>query len=201
MIVKTKHGIVFCDIYRDTEGISKDVRFFRIIATNKDGCEMGHLNFELQDGGRVWLFHIATEEVFWHQGTGQAMLDVFESFCLTNGHRSIEGRFCPENDYAEDFYKKNGYSIYEDSYRYYVSTYLMPKKIHEEVMSRIDGDFVVKDYKVYKKQKEEREKLVWDLSTRQEEKHAQKQQKIAQIVENAKKTCKTNEKSSFQKSY
>ena len=188
MIVKTKHNDICCNIYRDKEGISEKIKFYRIIATNKDECEMGHANFKLKDNGDVWLYHIKTEDSFLHQGVGQAMLDAMEVFCVKNSYTHIEGAFYPENEYAEIFYKNNNYSIFEDCYSYFISKHLKPSKVITETSQKIEGEMTVFDYKDYLEKKstqQETQTILENISQRQD---TQEQNKNIDLTKNEKST-------------
>ncbi len=174
MLVKTKNQNVHCNIYRDKEGVSDEIKFFRIIATNDQNYEIGNLNFSCKKNREVWLYQIATKEEFQYQGIGQAMLDVFEVFCSINSCSHIEGRFIPDNDYAETFYHKNGYSIFEDSYRDYIIKDLRCSQVFVEKSPKIEGELCVLDYAEYQKQQEAKN-IVSEISKNNADKKQQKQ--------------------------
>ena len=157
MIVNTKHGKVEVDIYRDKEGISENIRFFRIIATDGQ-TEVGHLNFKTNENGHVWIYHIETNQFFQHKGVAQAMLDVFEVFCVKeeNSHH-VEGRYFPENEFAKPFYEKNDFDIFEDCYDYFILKNFDKTKILTQTAKNIEGEMKVLDYTTFKQQKQKQE--------------------------------------------
>lgn len=184
MIVKAKKGDIHCDVFRDKEGLSDNIKFFRAVATDDNFNEMGYANFTIKDDGTVWLYHIKTDEKYYHQGVATVLINAMEYFAVT-GYRAkmIEGKFYPENEFAEGFYNKNDYDIIEDSYNYYILKSLRRDDVLKKAQKLFQTPFEEKDYQDYLKQQKEREKIVDDILIRKQI----KKQKIEKIVVNSHK--------------
>lgn len=182
MIVKAKTGDIHCDVFRDKEGISENIKFFRAIATDDNFNEMGYANFTIKDDGSIWLYHIKTDEKYSHQGIATILINAMEYFAVLNYYvKHVEGKYYPENEFAESFYKKNGYDILEDSYSYFIVKSLYRKDVLDKAQTLFQESFEEKDYQEYLKDQKERDQIVETVLTRKET----KKHKVEKIVINA----------------
>lgn len=100
---------------------------------------MGFVNFQInpKNPNKAWMFKIETYKKYQNQGIGKALLDIME-YILSDSHVFfVEGKYYPENQYAEGFYKTNGYDIEKDGYESYVGKFLYREKILNEISNKI----------------------------------------------------------------
>lgn len=106
-------------------------------AVDDIGDVMGYIHFNHVKGDSpAWLEKIFVEEKYRFLGVGQTLLDLMEYVLSLEKDCFIEGRFFPENAYAENFYKKNNYLIEYGSWNFIYKN-LNREKVLQEVSSRI----------------------------------------------------------------
>lgn len=91
--------------------------YYTISCFDKNGVHASEASFMISKANRsqsIWIYKIATFDKFQHKGLGKVMLDTIEMFAKDRKINVIEGKFYPDNEYAEPFYIKNGYSIERD---------------------------------------------------------------------------------------
>lgn len=119
---------LYCDEKKDN---------YKAYVLDDVGDVMGFIYFHnITEGGPTWLEKIFVEEKYRFLGVGQVLLDLMEYISSLKNISFIEGRFYPENTYAEKFYKKNNYSIGYGTWDFIYKN-LNIKKIIQDVSSRI----------------------------------------------------------------
>ena len=114
--------------------------------TEKIGDKIGIVNFSLKCNGysnNLWINIIDVKDEYQFKGIGQALLDAVETFAKMRRVYAIEGRFYPRNQYARNFYEKNGFEIYKDGYETYLfkSMNYKTKELKNEQQSECLGLF------------------------------------------------------------
>ena len=126
-------------------------KYYEISCVDAYGEEMGFVNFSIDKSNsfrQLWLYKIKTQDEFLHQGVGSALISALEYFAYRNGIRGIEGKYYPDNEFAEPFYDKHGYSIYSEYYCTMVGKYLDFEKFKQETLPQIDeAGFTILDIK------------------------------------------------------
>ena len=115
---------------------SFDDGIFQAYIEDKSGQIQGEITFKIY-ADRTWIYNIHTEEKFQHIGVGQTLLDICEYISAKKRVYIIEGKYFPRNDYAQPFYKKNGYSIDKDDYDLQIYKRLNIEKVFERLKNRI----------------------------------------------------------------
>ena len=91
--------------------------YYTISCFDENGVHAGQTSFAISKANRnpsIWIYKITTFEHYQHRGLGKVMIDTVEMFAKQRRINVIEGKFYPDNEYAEPFYIKNGYSIERD---------------------------------------------------------------------------------------
>jgi len=91
--------------------------YYTISCFDENGVHTSETSFAISKANRnpsIWIYKIATYKDYQHLGLGKIMLDTVEMFAMQRRINIIEGKFYPDNEYAEPFYIKNGYSIDRD---------------------------------------------------------------------------------------
>ena len=107
--------------------------YYTLNCLNADGEKMGYLTFKMNAGQKAWIYYVYTNEKFYHQGVGRALLQTFEKIAFENGIRFVEGKFYPENQYARPLYNKTGYKIERDGYETLIYKTLEDEKFIESL--------------------------------------------------------------------
>lgn len=95
----------------------QDKDYYTILCFDDAGICAGRASFKISKMGyrpSIWIYKIETFENFQNRGLGKAILDTVEMFAKLKRIYIIEGKFYPDNEYAEPFYIKNGYGIDRD---------------------------------------------------------------------------------------
>jgi GNAT superfamily N-acetyltransferase len=114
---------VYLDVVYDE---SKD--YYEAYAMKKNLKKpMAFMSFKITFDGykrEIWLYKIETYKKYQHKYIATHLLKFLEKFAKEKRIGYIEGKYFPENKFAEGFYKRNGYSIYQDGYLWFVDKYL-----------------------------------------------------------------------------
>lgn len=110
MIIKTDKGKLI-DLKTYLNGSQ-----YKISAKDLDGKSLGFANFKKLSDDEIWLYQIATFSEFQNNGIGSSILDILDFWACDLGCKKILGKFSPSTMYAENFYYKNGYKIYQMNY-------------------------------------------------------------------------------------
>lgn len=110
MIIKTdKDKLIDLKTYLDGSQ-------YKISAKDLNGKVLGFANFKKLNKDEIWLYQIATFSEFQNNGIGSSILDILDFWTCDLGCKKILGKFSPSTMYAENFYYKNGYKIYQVNY-------------------------------------------------------------------------------------
>ena len=124
-------------------------RYYEIKCQDDSGEEKGFVNFAISrtNGYRsIWLYKIQTYEQYQHQGVGSALLSAMEYFAYIQNISLIEGKYYPDNQFAEPFYEKYGYSIYSEDYFTGVGKRIDFEKFEQETLPNINtSQFTILD--------------------------------------------------------
>lgn len=106
ILYRTKHGDFHAAITRS----DKKSGDYRVDIYNDHDRLMGRVDFFVY-GGQAWLASISVIKDYRYQGVGQALIEMCEYIVAKRGATVISGLYSPSNDYAQQFYIKNGYDI------------------------------------------------------------------------------------------
>ena len=93
---------------------------------------MGEISFKIKSG-KTWIYNIATEEAYQHNGIGQALIYVCEYMSATRNVKLIEGKYYPSNEFAKPFYDKNGYEIIKEGYETFIQKGIVKCEVLEKL--------------------------------------------------------------------
>ena len=169
MIANTKLANIDVKLFIDNQDLtSLDKNFYRLIAFDKNENEMGYINFSTKNR-EVWIWKIEVFEKYQNNGIGQALMDITEYFtCVDCGCKIIEGKFVPSNAFAEHFYRKNGFSIFEDDYSEFLYKTFDKKLILQKPFPVLGDKIEVLDYSSFRKEKEANE-IIKELKNKKEQ--------------------------------
>lgn len=86
------------------------------------GQVIGHCNYSTNQG-KAWLYIVRVADNFRQHGIGGNLVKLMENDCALKRVREIEGKYFPqgaEDNVVRAFYKKHGYSIYDEGYEHFV---------------------------------------------------------------------------------
>ncbi len=121
--------------------------YYSITALSNKNETMGYLTFSVKKD-YIWIYKIKVEEKFQHKGVGTGLMSALEYFAYTKGIRKIEGKYMPENKYAEPMYNKLGYYVDKEDYNWEVFKILNLEAIKAQIAPKI------KNFKVKNAQKD-----------------------------------------------
>lgn len=114
---------------------------------DRDLHQIGFLNFNINDRGRVYLSSIRVTDIeFLRAGVGYVMLNCFENYCANRYVSAVDGRFFPNGDggiFAREFYEQNGYEIYRDGYEQYITKSLSKSNVDERFLVSVEREETV----------------------------------------------------------
>ena len=115
---------------------------------------MGSIYFDVRnDKRKTWLRKIETDEKYAHKGIGAALLQVMEIISVKNRVTVIEGKYEPDNSYAEILYEKQGYHVPNKSRSWddYDDTYTLTKILDMDEVIKNASHLEVRTKEVIKK--------------------------------------------------